>query len=857
MHMETDLERKPALAGRKRIRLCLFGSLSAGLALLELLLCFIGPMAFLQKPSLVVFPPFASALTEAQAAAAAELVERQIALTGSYSIVSRSFIEEYFVRTDPGFEGPRLQPADYLEAQAMARELGLQRYAITLIFASGPRWELSVYIRDVSTGDVLRSGRFVSDSFEHLMAGIGESGEPIDFRKPLSVETRGMAFTDLLVLALLGLQLVVGLLALAGREPEFLVELVWAPAAALFLFAYVYALSANMDYVQRYIASRGQLHLARSTALEQLHALLRYGPLLLLNGGYYVWWTLRRPAGSPGAERGGWLQRYVTRWSLPWTVLSATLFGLSFPSALRLEGSGWLAWFGLVPLLLVLLTARPLRGIFYGVVFGTLQALIINYWHGTYDYVSLHLIAIAFVAEYLLFMVPLVWLIKASGRWGFLAVPAAWVLFDYLRSVGVLGYPWGLAGTTQYRFLPLIQIASITGVWGVDFLVILANAALAWVLAGPAPGGGRSLSGKGPFLRLSGLSGLARRLLPAAVLALLFSASLIAGGVILSRVRARLYGDPQAPRAAVLLLQQNTDPRKQEYRENFEKLAALTDQALASLPAKPDLVAWPEGGFKLDVRYWSEPERKNSYWGGVVQQFLDYQRGLGTWLVSGTQDHEMAGTQGGETVRRDFNSSILLNADGQIGGFYHKVHLVPFSEYFPLDKRRFAGLYGVFQKYDISDWDLGRERVVFQHDKMRFATPICFEDVFPDDVRRFVLQGADLILNMSNDYWSLSPVEGRQHGILSLFRAVENQRPVLRSTSSGYTVYIDATGAIQPGSPAAYTEGYVVAEVPLPRAPLTLYTRWGDWFPWLCGAALAVLLLAAGARRLIARRLPG
>ncbi|MCK5342399.1 MAG: hypothetical protein KAR20_03295, partial [Candidatus Heimdallarchaeota archaeon] len=85
--------------------------------------------------------------------------------------------------------------------------------------------------------------------------------------------------------------------------------------------------------------------------------------------------------------------------------------------------------------------------------------------------------------------------------------------------------------------------------------------------------------------------------------------------------------------------------------------------------------------------------------------------------------------------------------------------------------------------------------------------------------------------------------EGRQHGILALFRAVENQRPLLRSTSSGYTVYIDATGRIHPGSPEPYTAGYTVARVPLPEKHFTLYTRWGDWFPVFCGIICGLGLL--------------
>ena len=83
--------------------------------------------------------------------------------------------------------------------------------------------------------------------------------------------------------------------------------------------------------------------------------------------------------------------------------------------------------------------------------------------------------------------------------------------------------------------------------------------------------------------------------------------------------------------------------------------------------------------------------------------------------------------------------------------------------------------------------------------------------------------------------------------MIALFRAVENQRPVLRSTSSGYTVYIDAAGRIQPGAPEPYTEGYVIARVPLPERKLTLYTRWGDWFPRLCGASVVLFMLRLAA----------
>jgi apolipoprotein N-acyltransferase len=254
-------------------------------------------------------------------------------------------------------------------------------------------------------------------------------------------------------------------------------------------------------------------------------------------------------------------------------------------------------------------------------------------------------------------------------------------------------------------------------------------------------------------------------------------------------------------------------------------------------------VAWPEGEFEIDIRYWTQPEKRKTYWGRMVDELLEYQRNLGTWLLTGTIDHEMITSHDGKEERVNFNSSVLLDPEGRIMDFYHKINLVPFSEYFPLDKEKFSGLYEMFQNFEISNWGVGEERLVFQHEKMRIATPICFEDVFSDHVRRFVIQDVDVILNLSNDYWSLSPVEGRQHGILALFRAVENQRPLLRSTASGYTVSVDATGRIQPGALEHYTAGYTVAQVPLPEATFTLYTLWGDWFPPVCGIGVLAFLL--------------
>ncbi len=804
-----------------------FGILAILVAVVELAPCFTGPIAFVQKPSLLLFPMFTHGLDAHQTDQVTAYIERQIALANSYTIVSRIQLEDYLVRSGQLSSAEDLEPVNYREAHTISADLGLERFAMAICFLDTNRVELSISIRTVRDEEVIRKGKFTADTLEDLLRSVGVDGEDLRVGETLAVETKGVTLTDWLVLLILALQAGIGVIALLGRKPGALLEITWAATLVLFLFAAIYARNANMDYVQRFIAHQGQLQLARSTTTEQLNALLRFGPLLVLNGAYYVLRRLHRTAGPR-------LERIVTKWALPWSALSAVLYALSFPSTLRLEGLGFLAWFSLVPLFVVLATAPPLRAVFYGTFFGALQALIINYWHATYSYVTLHVIIIVFIVEFFLFMAALVPITRLSKRWGWIAVPAAWTVFEYLRSIGILGYPWGLIGASQYGLGPLIQIASITGVWGVGFVVLLANGAIAWTIMN------------------------VKRRLPLSVAAAVVAVSVVFGLFWIRDMDRRIASNSR--QVTVVLLQPNTDPRKHAYRDNYERSVALTAEALQQVKGQtgstPDLIVWPESGFPLDLGYWAQPNRRNSDWGRLVQEFRTYQASLGTWLLTGSQDHTIRALDSGDEERTNYNSSVLLGPRGQIQRYYHKMHLVPFTEYFPLDEEKFAWLHEIFQKFDISNWGLGDERTVFNAGGIRFVTPICFEDVFSDNVRRSVAQDVDIILNISNDYWSLSPVEGTQHGLLSLFRAVENQRPVLRSTASGYTVHIDAVGRIRPGSPKAYTPGYVVAGVDLPAERTTLYARFGDWFPRVCAVGLLAMVLGMSMVAIVRRRRP-
>ena len=284
------------------------------------------------------------------------------------------------------------------------------------------------------------------------------------------------------------------------------------------------------------------------------------------------------------------------------------------------------------------------------------------------------------------------------------------------------------------------------------------------------------------------------------------------------------------------LVQQNDDPRKDDYRAVFETLRRLTDDALRR---HPDMVVWSETAFVPNIRRWSQEDPKQFPLAALVRDFLAWQKGIGTWLLTGNDDYSFQARDGIQE-RLDYNGSVLFSPQGQRIETYHKIHLVPFTEYFPY-KKQLPGLYALLQNFDAYLWEPGDRHVVFRHPAFSFSTPICFEDAFPDDVRRFVADGAQVILNISNDYWSLTEVEGMQHAANAVFRAVENGRPLARAAASGLTCLVDIHGRITARAPF-YREGSIVVDLPL-ASRRTLYTRLGDWFPAALGVCLVVLLI--------------
>jgi apolipoprotein N-acyltransferase len=626
------------------------------------------------------------------------------------------------------------------------------------------------------------------------------------------------------------------------RAPEFL----FSYSFLLFWILYAFASNANMDYVQRFMESGGELTLALDTATERLQVAVRFVPFLLVTVLDYAVTRLRRPRradkalyptpsrflySAEGSTKDARWRRSVRRWALPLALVSSALSGFALPSFLAQGGVWILGWIAMVPLFLVFAVTGFWGGVFYGLVYGLFRTVLANYWLATFSLISLQFAVFIFLFFYGLFLPVLMLLYHRLPRWWVLVLPLAWTLFELFRSSGFLGYPWALTAHSQYGVVPLVQFASVTGVWGVSFLVILVNAILTYAIV-------RRLDRQGvPWSLLGGTAAGLVALMYLGAVAMSFGDARDAGGGD--------SGGAEVRTARIALIQQNSDPRKHNYSRTFTSLRELTNE---SLPERPDLVVWPETAFVPNIRRWGAEGAGSSRYVRLVRRFLDYQESTGTWLATGNDDYEVVrDDEGNEIDRLNYNAAVLFDDEGERVETYRKIKLVPFTEYFPYQES-LPWVYELLLEFDTHFWEPGTERTVFEHPKFTFSTPICFEDVFPGQVRKFVRAGAEVIANISNDYWSLTPVQAQQHFVAGLFRSIENRRPVVRATTAGVTAHVDRFGRIRSTVPT-FSEEFLVANVTVPPDRFTIYTRWGDWFPIFCGGVLVLLFAGSFVRR--------
>jgi apolipoprotein N-acyltransferase len=258
-------------------------------------------------------------------------------------------------------------------------------------------------------------------------------------------------------------------------------------------------------------------------------------------------------------------------------------------------------------------------------------------------------------------------------------------------------------------------------------------------------------------------------------------------------------------------------------------------------------VVWSETAFVPRI-YWHETYRDDPPSWTLVKELLDYLAAQDVPFVIGNDDARKDIAKNPRDDHRIDYNAVMLYQGGKLTQLYRKLHLVPFTEHFPYEKQ-LPWVYNALVNTDTHFWEKGSEAVVFQGPGFTFSSPICFEDTFGYLSREFVRNGADLIVNLSNDAWSASLPAQNQHLSMAVFRAVENRRSMARSTASGQTCGIDPNGKVIALAPP-FSEEWITVEIPIVKVD-TVYTRYGDFLAQGFCAAAAFLLLFGGASCII------
>jgi apolipoprotein N-acyltransferase len=453
------------------------------------------------------------------------------------------------------------------------------------------------------------------------------------------------------------------------------------------------------------------------------------------------------------------------RWylAIPLSILSSVLLIFAFPP----YNLSFLAFFALAPILYVTYRTNLKRTLGYGILFAFLFFCLYLFWMNAYlAVVGVGFVTVVYGGCFVIALLVINLTSRAFPRFRVILTPFIWIAIDYIRSFGFLGFTFGALGYTQHNFLHFIQIADIGGEQLVTFILVLFNAGFAEIL---------------PQAFESETFDI-RRVSAYYAVPLYISVGLIAFSLVYGVIRLN-EEIPEGPRMKLSLIQGLSSPRttwKKEKWETLRKLTSLTRQSYWE-EEDLDLIVWTETAIRTSLR-------PNLIYGTSyhmrIQRLI---REAETFFIIGSPDNYYADEKELNVENLDeiyptrderelwTNSAYFLNPQGDIIDKYNKMQLTPFGEHFPLGER-IALLQKVLDKFtDSAGFTRGTEHTVFEHEKMNFSVVICWEGTYGYLIRRFVNNGAELIINISNDMWTLTKAGHFQHFTITKFRSIENR----------------------------------------------------------------------------------
>ncbi len=508
-------------------------------------------------------------------------------------------------------------------------------------------------------------------------------------------------------------------------------------------------------------------------------------------------------------------------------LISGILLILCFWPTANLES---LAWFAFLPLFFCLQNKSKGKAFLFSYLCG------IIFWFGTIYW----LIHVTFVGLILLVLYSALYF----GVFGFITnrcqildtrysiffIPSVWVLLEYMRSHLFTGFGWALLGYSQYLNLPIIQIANITGVWGVSFLVMMVNVLVYWILDA---GYLMLVKKQKPIFSIANY-----------ILALVLLLLSLSYGFY----KLHLSSSIQHLESIKIAVIQGNIPQAMKWKETAREEILKRYLGLSRFAANDsaDLIIWPEAALPGILG-------RDAYLIEKLKTFVD--------------DVQIPLLTGAVRVSRNiyYNSAILIPGQGEFAPSgrshqskdrssfltgpiqrYDKLHLVPFGEYTPL--KRISGFLETIVL--IGDFVPGEDYTVFSlnredtdsigNGQTKFSVLICFEDIFPEISRQFVKRGADFLINITNDAWFGDTSSPYQHLSASVFRAVENGVYLVRAANTGISAFITPEGRVYPlidddSGKQTFISGYKIKDIFPIFKQNSFYMQWGDWLVLVCG----------------------
>ncbi|WP_297209718.1 MULTISPECIES: apolipoprotein N-acyltransferase [Thermodesulfovibrio] len=464
----------------------------------------------------------------------------------------------------------------------------------------------------------------------------------------------------------------------------------------------------------------------------------------------------------------------------------------------------FLTWIGFIPLFLFIYRTQDYKSIFKGsLIFGLLFFFGNVYWiyHSLYHYGSVPLLfsytVVILLSSYLA-LYPVVFsllyknLLKNNLPTSLYA-PFIWVSLEVLRTYFMTGFPWAIIGYSQYKFLLISQISDITGIYGISFIVVLFNCFIfdLWLFRERK---------------------IYQPLMPYYTI-IISSCLVIIVLVVYISYGAIMLNDNYNSKKIKIAVIQGSIPQDEKWdQKRVEQIIDIYKNLTKKAnDLKPDLIVWPETAipfvFDRDKHFTSE--------------LINFVKQEGIYLLFGSVMERQKNSY--------TNSAVLLDSNGVTAYLYDKIHLVPFGEYVPLRKFLFF-----IEKLTVGsvDYQKGESYSLAITPFGKFSTLICYEIIFPGQVRKFYQKGGNFIVNITNDGWFGKTSGPYQHFSMAVFRAIENRKPLVRAANSGISGFIDSKGRIIEKT-NLFDRTYLVSDI-YPNEKITFYTKYGDIFAYIC-----------------------